>query len=285
MDGTRFDILTRALAAVSARASRRASLRFLAAGTVLPTLDRLGTLEAEAKKKKSKKKKKKKPVTPACQLDTDCSDCKTCVNGQCTDLFPLCDEDKCEAAECDAATRSWLCTDGCAEIGGECCDGDCLDPCPSDLSRDPDDCTCAGQCPAGREFCEEIRYPQDPCCQVGEVCCGRWRCCGTDEHCCPVGPRGPGDTDCCPNDARCYRDFRGDAECCPNDWLRCEDWGCSQAVDEFGDKAFCCNDGTSGACIEGRHQCCIGPNNFSYCCPADKYVCDTSDPTWCRYVG
>ncbi len=60
MHGTRFETLIRAVAAVSARASRRTSLRFLAAGILLPALDGVGALDAEAKKRKKGKQKKKK---------------------------------------------------------------------------------------------------------------------------------------------------------------------------------------------------------------------------------
>lgn len=101
--------------------------------------------------KKKKKKKKKKNLSPGAECVGGCSDCKTCLDGVCVSIEPLCNQAACQAAECDAATGTWRCTDGCAEIGGECCAGACLDPCPSGQTRQESDCNCR-LCPDLRQW-------------------------------------------------------------------------------------------------------------------------------------
>ncbi len=90
MDRSRFDDITRTLAAPSRR-----SLLGLAGATALTAL--LGRADAEAGKGKKKKKKKKKPPVQPSSCTPSCTGGRECNNGTCTCTGTLRD---CGAAGC-----------------------------------------------------------------------------------------------------------------------------------------------------------------------------------------
>jgi len=102
MDDERFDALVRGFEALGIRSSRRAGLRLLAAGALVPTLQRLTAPVAEAKKKHKHKKKRKPQERCIVGLETPCTGPGDCcgapcckvdlaVEGTCcTSDFPIC---------------------------------------------------------------------------------------------------------------------------------------------------------------------------------------------------
>lgn len=187
MEADRFDLMTRALAATS---HRRQALLALVGGS----LGLLGLSEADAKRKKKKCKKNQKKCgkkcVPAsgCCADSECTEGRTCQNGQCN---------------CPLGTA--LCPGkGCvapAQCGG-------TPNCPSAFPK---------RCPV------TTQDPEGLCVVNSDVCCnsaqGGGSCDEDAPTCCPISDRYPGGT-CATDEEVCCPSNKGgqvclsEADCC-----------------------------------------------------------------------
>jgi hypothetical protein len=170
-----------------------------------------------------------------------------------------------------SAVLSGCVSNGCSLCSSpdQCCNGKCLNPCPSGSFRDPEDCLCY---PDNTERCD---------CQGFKYCLKGGTCCNNTWIKCPKGQFLGVDCLCYPNNsvvkcncgASTYCKVGG--KCCKGEWILCpsgtflgEDCGCWQKG------LIPCNCGGLLYCWPGG-QCC---NNTWYApCPGGYKLSDRCD--------
>jgi len=181
-----------------------------------------------------------------CEVDSDCSDCEVCVDGDCVPK---------------SCTDNKDCGPGCI-----CVDGECKPEPPGKPCSDDEDCPDGQICVDGE--CKDVSCSSDKDCPPGTKC--------IDGTCVPQGCKGDED---CPEgyicvDGRCVpKGCKDDKDCPPG--MICKDGECTS--DECKDDKDC----PSGTvCVNGK--CIVVPCKSDKDCPiGTKCINGTCIPTGC----